>query len=106
MAEFQGISQRAVASTILRHYCSRTAYVAALAGQSAERHEPKRVRQIRITPAAHHYVRKLAAELGATPRAVASAILERYCLREAYLTALTGQLTATANQGGSEGRDQ
>ena len=67
MAEFQGISRRAVASTILRHYCSRKAYVAALAGQSIERHEPTQVRQIRITPTAHHYVRALAAELGARP---------------------------------------
>ncbi len=89
MSGFQGTSQRAVASTILQHYCSREAYIAALAGQPDERHEPMRVRQIRITPGAHHYLRKLAAELGATPRAVASAILERYCSREAYVAALT-----------------
>ena len=50
-----------------------------------------RARQIHITPAAHRRLLALAAELGITPRAAASTILNRYCSREAYAAALTGQ---------------
>ena len=58
-----------------------------------------RAQQIRITAAAYECLQSLVADLGVSPRAVASTLLNGYCSRKDYAAALTRPASRNATTG-------
>ena len=88
------MTPRAVASVILRYYCSKAAFMKTLGLPEnavvgiADSTTDKRAHLVRITSAAYEQLRSLASELGMTLRAAASGILDYYCSKAAFERAL------------------